>query len=341
MTAHLPRVSVGMPVYNGERYVKEAIDSVLSQTFTDFELVISDNASTDRTQEICESYCSRDPRIRYSRNPRNVGGSQNFTRVFELSRAPYFKWASHDDLCAPSFLEKSVEVLDAHPSVVLCYPRSALIDQYGAVIADHEAGCDLRSGRSSDRVRQLLMEGSTHCFPSFGLIRREALKKTTLLAPYISSDQPLLLQLAIMGKFYELTECLFFFREHPERSVWQSKTFAERLAWYDPKRGSGIQLPRWRVVFEFLRSIAGAEINWREAWASYLLVMKWCRWHRAPLIRDLSMAARQLAAIMFGLPAILDQDGSPPVKGATGFHQDSATDTFAAARSASGGDGKV
>src|SRR5690242_8395655 len=134
----LQRVSVGMPVYNGATYIRQAIDAILNQTFSEFELVICDNASTDETPQICAEYAGADYRVRYVRNPTNLGGSPNFVRVFEMSEAPYFKWAAHDDLCTPTFLEQSVGVLDARPEVVLCYPRSAFIDAAGRVIAEHD-----------------------------------------------------------------------------------------------------------------------------------------------------------------------------------------------------------
>ena len=92
-----PRISIGMPVYNGEQFLAGALDSVLTQDFEDFELIISDNASEDGTQKICLDYAARDRRIRYYRNEMNIGGSRNHSRVFELSAAEYFKWAHYDD----------------------------------------------------------------------------------------------------------------------------------------------------------------------------------------------------------------------------------------------------
>lgn len=313
-TEPLPRVSVGMPVYNGATYIRQAIDGILDQTFSDFELVICDNASTDETQQICLGYAASDSRVRYFRNPKNLGGSPNFGRVFELSRAPYFKWAAHDDLCAATFLERGVAVLDARREVVLCYPRSAFIDAAGHVIADHAAACHLRSAQAPARVAQFLTDAHTHCFPMFGLIRREALAKTCLVAPYISSDQILLLQLAIQGQFAELPDTLFYFREHPERSVWQSKTFAGTLSWYDTSRRTRIQLPRCRLVLEFCRSIHQSDLSPSEALESYLSVMRWCKWHWAPIARDLKMASVQLLRSIAGLSRLADKDGAPPIQ---------------------------
>ena len=106
----IPRVSIGLPVYNGERYLRESIDSILAQTFQDFELVVCDNASTDETARICEEYAERDPRVRYFRNARNIGGINNANLTFERSRGDLFRWAAHDDVCAPVLLERCVQV---------------------------------------------------------------------------------------------------------------------------------------------------------------------------------------------------------------------------------------
>src|SRR5687768_11197719 len=129
-----PRLSIGLPVYNGERYLQGAIESLLSQTFDDFELIICDNASTDRTQSICTAFAARDPRVRYFRNDRNVGAAGNFNLAFRRSRGRYFKWAAHDDLHEPDYLARCVAALDADPSAVLCQTATRVIDPVGSEV---------------------------------------------------------------------------------------------------------------------------------------------------------------------------------------------------------------
>jgi glycosyltransferase involved in cell wall biosynthesis len=306
------RVTVGLPVHNGERHIEETLDSLLSQTFTDFELIISDNASTDRTRDISTRYAARDTRVRYVRCEENIGGAKNFARVFELARSPYFKWAAHDDLCEPTFLERCVAILDADPSVVLCYPKTAFIDEQSTLFALHDSGPNLQSDSASERAFQYLASDDTRCFPIFGVIRRAALANTCLLPTYVSGDQVLLLQLALQGKFHELPERLFLFREHPDRPFWEFRTFAEYLRWHDPKSRSRIVLPRWRLAFEFIRSITRADIDWRDALHCYIATAKWCRWHYRPLCRDLTLAAHQLTRIACRRPLLSDKDGAPP-----------------------------
>src|SRR5207249_10009521 len=140
-----PRVSIGVPVYNGERYLGATLDSLLAQTFGDFELIICDNASTDGTEAIARAYAGRDARVRYVRQERNLGPPRNYNHAFELSRGEYFRWFPSDDLAAPQSVARCVEVLDREPSVVLAYPKPTLIDEDGRVLRDYEDRLDLRS----------------------------------------------------------------------------------------------------------------------------------------------------------------------------------------------------
>ena len=186
-----PRLSIGLPVFNGERFLKKAIDSLLTQTFEDFELVISDNASTDKTQEICREYASNDKILRYFRNAQNLGAARNYNRVFELSKGEYFKWAAHDDLCAPKLLRQCVEVLDRDSSVILCYSRAKAIDEQGEVIKSYPAKSDAGASKPQDRFYEFLCIPHP-CTAIWGVMRASVLKKTRLIGNYTASDRPLL-----------------------------------------------------------------------------------------------------------------------------------------------------
>ena len=134
----MPRVSIGMPVYNGANFLGQALESLLAQTYTDFELIISDNASSDATAEICRAFAGTDSRIRYTRTERTIGPAENHNRLVRMARGDYFRWAAHDDLCAPELLAKEVEVLDRDRSVVLVYPKTRIIDATGNTVEDYE-----------------------------------------------------------------------------------------------------------------------------------------------------------------------------------------------------------
>src|SRR5690606_26626232 len=131
----------------------ETLDSILAQDFTDFELIASDNASTDGTPEILADYARRDSRVRPVRSDVNLGAAANYNRPVELARGQYFKWASDDDLIAPTYVSSCVGILDARPDVVLAYGKTRLIDESGEVLADHRDGMHLPSPHPWERLR--------------------------------------------------------------------------------------------------------------------------------------------------------------------------------------------
>lgn len=208
-----PKVSIGLPVFNGEKYVGAAIESMLEQTFTDFELVISDNASTDRTESICRAWADRDPRIRYFRNDRNVGASANYTRVFERSRGEYFKWTAHDDVYAETYLEKCVAVLDHEPDTVLCHARRARINAEGELLRIRPKGVDIVGPTPHERFRSAL----AGWYYVWGLVRRDVLAQTKLLGAFVHHDFALISRLSLFGNIRELPKILCFFREHADQ----------------------------------------------------------------------------------------------------------------------------
>ena len=112
------KLTIGLPVYNGDNFLEECLESILAQTFRDFKLIISDNASTDRTESICRRFAENDPRVKYYRNEKNIGAAPNFNRVFELSNTEYFKWIAHDDVHKPDFVEQCVHILETDQNPV-------------------------------------------------------------------------------------------------------------------------------------------------------------------------------------------------------------------------------
>ena len=195
----MPRVSIGMPVYNGELYIGAALSSLLAQSFGDFELIVSDNASTDGTAEVCRAFATRDVRVKYSRSAENKGSAWNFNRVFELSTAPYFMWAAHDDLWDRCYVQRCVELLEAVPDAVLCSTRAAAIGSDGQWLKDLRMGPDLASDSPAERFRRFLV-GSTAFHSFFGLMRTEAVRKTSLLRSCDGADELLLANLTLLGR---------------------------------------------------------------------------------------------------------------------------------------------
>src|SRR5690349_21833526 len=177
--SRVPRVSLGMPVYNGEDFLEQALQSLLKQTFGDFELLISDNASTDRTATICQDYASADARIRYHRNPVNLGFCRNQNSVITGARGEYFLLTHHDDIRAPEYLSRTLAPLEADPGLVVCYTGTRDIDEHGVELPRRSV--PLRTDSPDPCVRFHDVIQLDHiCEPGFGLTRRDVLAKTCL-----------------------------------------------------------------------------------------------------------------------------------------------------------------
>lgn len=263
MTA-TPLVSLGLPVHNGERFLAATLDSILGQSLPDFELIISDNASTDATPAICRRYARQDGRIRLVRADRNRGAAWNYNRVVGLARGRYFKWAGDDDLLAPDHLARCVEVLEgAGGSAVLCYPRTILIDAAGRELEHYEDRMDVRHAASWERLRHVLRHLRL-CNAVFGVIRREVLLTTRLIGPYHSSDVVLLAELVLRGAFHEVPEPLFRRRRLHEEGSRQNLTDADKIHWFDPSRRTRHPFVRTRLFAEHLRSTAAAPLPARD-----------------------------------------------------------------------------
>ena len=274
-----PRVSVGLPVYNGQEYLAECLDSLLKQDFEDFELIISDNGSTDGTEEICRSYAARDDRIRYLREPENRGGSWNFNRLPHLARGDYFRWSCHDDLCEPAHLRLCVDALDrADRSVILVLTGTAYIDDHGAVIRRTEEQLDTRGMAPHARYARVARR-VRYSNALFGLFRREALLATRLHAPYANSDYVLFGELALRGEFLELPGHLFQRRMHDAMSRRVNTTQEEVALWFDTSLGGRrFYFPELSMIRDQLGAVLRAPIGRLEKLLSLWVIPRiWIR----------------------------------------------------------------
>ncbi|MCX6049589.1 MAG: glycosyltransferase family 2 protein [Chloroflexi bacterium] len=284
-----PRVTLGLPVYNGESHLSYALDAILAQTYQDFVLIISDNASTDRTQEICLAYAAKAPRIHYYRNAVNLGAAQNFNRVFELSSSEYFMWASHDDIMQPTLLAQCVARLDQDPTVVLCHCLVNIIDDQGQVMTAYDDALTLHnvgSARPSERFKDLIMIPH-YCFDGYGLIRASALTMRPIFEGHVGSDRNFLAELGLLGKFQHVPEYLFLNRDHIRRHwpLWKW------VAQFDTARVQQIPYPRWSLFGGYLRSVQRAPLSRGERLRCYLLIAAWIPRNVRGLAKDLLVAA--------------------------------------------------
>jgi hypothetical protein len=306
------RVSLGLPVYNGQRYLAGAIRAVLAQTFSDFELIICDNASTDATEQICREFAERDPRVRYHRNPANIGAAPNFNAVFELSTGEYFKWVAHDDLHAPTYLARAVEVLDRDRGVVLCHSRVGVIDEYGNALTPvpvngqpfrleqrhglvardtpqdlHEAALRdplraLGSANPATRLEELLLR--THwCFEIFGLMRREVALRTPRHGTFYGSDKVMLSHLCLAGRFHEIEDELFLRRYHGGSST-GIRSARDREAWIGASAGK-LVFPRLKCFAGYASAIRNSKIGMFQKLECYGVLARYAlqfdKWRRA------------------------------------------------------------
>jgi glycosyltransferase involved in cell wall biosynthesis len=306
-----PKVSIGMPVYNGERFLEQALDSLLSQSFEDFELLIADNASTDGTQDICRSYAAKDARVRYVRNRENYGVIANFNNVFRLTGGRYFKWAAYDDVCAPEFLARCVEILDSDPTVVLACSRIKGIDEDG-----HRVGYESLPGPGLERAidKHLDMDASISSAAMdptkrwrwmmenlwwtpqlYGVIRADVLAKTKLHPAHFMGDHILLAELALHGRFYEVPEDLLFVRVHAQKTSRVAGP-RQRLAVVRPDAVRGNWLLPLRLVLVYPERFIAHAASVRRAplttpqrlicyWELLAAVLRWAKAKGSRLIR--------------------------------------------------------
>jgi glycosyltransferase involved in cell wall biosynthesis len=273
-TSQPRRLTIGLPVYNGEQYLAQSLDSLLAQTFTDFTLVISDNGSTDGTAAICRSYAQRDARIQYHRSDINRGAAWNFNRVFELAESPYFKWAAYDDLCAAEFVERCIEVLDRNPQVIVAYPQSFVIDDDGEIIATYRDPADATSSHPHLRFHAVV-RNSGNCHLLFGVIRRDILARTQLHGAYPASDVILIAELALRGELHEVGERLFYWRDHRRRPQRLYSTDAELAVFYDPRNAGTVPMRHVALLAGYVHTLMRVPLPAAERARCALVVCKW------------------------------------------------------------------
>jgi glycosyltransferase involved in cell wall biosynthesis len=296
---------IGLTVFNGERYLAEALDSALAQSFGDFTLFISDNASSDGTADICRHYQSLDRRIRYRRNAINVGAGPNFNLAFKPCTAPFYKWMAHDDVLEPTFLQRCMEVLRDDHGAVLTHTALQLVDDEGEMLTEGPRGkiVDRHGNRHHDREPMHLAEGGR---PSvryaevlrrmnwatalFGVMRTDALKRTNRLGSYYEADRILLAELALLGRFRQVDEPLLRKRCHAGVSV--LKSYAEKARMMDPNVAP--LLPGLRLRAGYFSGLFVGDLPVRERLACAGTVARlFCRNSMAYKVR---LALRELTA---------------------------------------------
>lgn len=280
------KVGIGMPVFNGERYIEESIKSNLCQSYEEFTLFISDNASTDRTREICLDYAASDKRIRYIHNPVNLGASKNYTRCFEPANCEYFRWSNADDLIEPTLIERCVQILDKHPDTVLTYGKTMIIDENSQLTSYYDDNLNLNQNSAAERfITGKQKIGLSNVL--YGLMRRDLLSKTALLGNYKGSDINLILELTLYGKFYEIPEYMFSRRMHPEASSWDKDNDQKQRDFWDTSKNK-LWFQNTRAIYEFFKAVKRAPIPKSEKKQIITLLTKTIYWEKNALFSELA-----------------------------------------------------
>lgn len=290
MTTPGPKISVGMPVYNAGRYLAPAIESILCQSFSDLELVISDNVSTDGSYEVCREYAARDPRIRLVRSLANLGGPWNYNSVARLARAPYLKWASANDLIHVDFLKECARVLDQRPDCVLCYPRTRLFAEAPEDGTDYEDGLDLQFDSAIERFAAVFQRLRLNNAMN-GLIRRDALAHLGFMPLFEAGDISMIAELSLMGTFVEIPSVMLYRRMTPETAT-RLKSSAEARRHAHPRKSMAMLFPAWRQCAANTRAILRNRLPLRQRARGLLLTTRQWIWARQSLFNDICQAAR-------------------------------------------------
>lgn len=287
------KVIIGLPVYNGQKYLDAAIESHLSQSFGDFDLVISDNGSTDATPEICVDYASRDKRIKYLRSPENRGILWNHRRVLHAIESPtqYFRWAGADDIMEPGLLQAMVDLLNTRPEVEAVVPNTKNIDDHGEIIGSMANTLDLQSLDVFERARNVLVANYQHVI-AYGLLRASTLRLMRTGPDYIGWDPVFVWELALRGQMVQAAGPGLLRRFHPG-SISRVKTVKEMRKWVEPNSKAGMNFPHWTWAYERARALLASPLSKGDRLRIGAFLVRYTMWQRAALARDVIQAARR------------------------------------------------
>ena len=287
-----PLVTLGVPVYNGERFLRQCIDSLLHQTFRDFRLVISDNASTDRTREIAESYVAADPRVAYRRHATNIGMYGNFDSLLRSAETKYVKLANADDYWSPDMLGDAVRQLESDPSIALCYPRMTMVDADGKTTEKYGHGLHLIEDAPATRFRRVLTEiGLVNQL--MGVIRCEAVRRSLPLLEHTLADRILVAELSLYGKIFQLDEYQYFRRFHEKSSSFNRGSDAHQIAYVYAQGTKGIGYKSWKYHYALMQRVGHSTLATTKKARLLAFLLRGALWDRHSLLGDLVASTRQ------------------------------------------------
>lgn len=246
MAEELPLVTLGVPVFNGEAHLEPALRALQAQTWPRLEILISDNASTDGTSAVCRRLAAEDPRIRYVRQPENLGAAGNFEYLVGAARGEFFAWCAHDDLRMPGFVEACATELMRRPDAVLCNSAVVFLDEAGAARPDWiDLNFETRATTRPERAQRLI--DHMDWVDMYGLVRRSALLRALPIEPVWGGDVVISMKLLMLGEFAKVDAPLFQYRV---RSRPKSR---EQTMWDFAKRDGEVPQPYTEMLLALLR----------------------------------------------------------------------------------------
>lgn len=245
-----PIVSVGLPIYNGGKYLQRSITSLLAQEYKNFEVIISDNASNDETEEICRKYADQDSRIHYYRNEFNIGSAANFNKTLQLSIGKYFMWFAHDDWLEPTYISKCLNAMEKNTDALFCCTDIHFTNDLGEIICPREYALINEKLDLHERVRQYLLRYG--CYEIvYGLFNSSKLKETKLFQEVFGPDFVLGLELVLKGKWISINEKLFHYRWNPKTI----QNYADEISTNSCNRENIIKKPFYQLANEMVKTI--------------------------------------------------------------------------------------
>jgi glycosyltransferase involved in cell wall biosynthesis len=284
-------VTIGVPVYNGENYLAQALSSIEQQTYENITVLVSDNASTDGTEQIGRSFASRDKRFVYWRNERNIGAVPNYDKVFHAAQTPLFKWAAHDDWIEPRFVETCVEGLENDPGAVLAFTGARQVDEHDQETTPLIHYTEITAEDPVERFREIVRRERLN-LAIFGVIRHEVLGRTHLQGTYHASSRVLVSELAILGRFIRVPDVLFVHRNHPSGSLRAYNNAHELRHWYDTSKSAKGYMPRWAYLGGLLKAAEIGDLTLPQRMAVRGEAFRWAAEKPKGLLGDLVVAGK-------------------------------------------------
>jgi glycosyltransferase involved in cell wall biosynthesis len=225
MKKEIPKVSIGLPVYNGEKFIVKKIESLLAQTFKDFELIISDNASTDKSAKICKKYALTDKRIKNFNQSKNIGAGENFNFVLDKARGEFFLWSAVDDIILPTFIEKNIKILEINPNVVCSASKMKLYGEKTISLETKSNDTNFKNkmkkiqrdfghmdtfpatGSYEKRIKEYF-KNLRHNQIFYGIFRTNQIKQVNIRNPFLMSDACIILKILKFGELSVVNEVL-------------------------------------------------------------------------------------------------------------------------------------